>query len=214
MNVKNIIFDLGGVVIDLDRQRAVHGLQNLGVADANVLLGEYQQKGPFLLLESGRMSTAQFYDVILPMCRPGTTCSEIQDAFESFLVDLPTARLVALRDLRRRGFKIYMLSNTNPLMYSHWIELAFRQEGYTVNDYFDGIVVSFQERTCKPDPKIFRNLLERYGLSAEETLMLDDSAANCESARSVGLQAIQVKKAGPDTMLEIAARLKEEGPAK
>lgn len=214
MKVKNIIFDLGGVVIDLDRERAVHGLRNLGVGDAEVLLGEYQQKGPFLLLESGKMSSARFYDVLLPLCRPGTTCSELQEAFESFLVDLPTERLEALRKLRRQGFRIYMLSNTNPVMYNHWIELAFRQEGYTVNDYFDGIVVSFQERTCKPDPQIFRNLINRYGLDPAETLMLDDSAANCESARSVGLQAIQVKKTGPDTMLEIAARLREEGPAK
>lgn len=212
--VKNIIFDLGGVVIDLDRSRAVHGLRNLGVADAEVLLGEYQQKGPFLLLESGKISSAQFYDVLLPLCRPGTTCSELQEAFESFLVALPTARLESIRKLRKEGFKVYMLSNTNPVMYNHWIELAFRQEGRMVNDYFDGIVLSFQERTCKPDPVIFRNLLERYGLKAEETLMLDDSEANCESARSVGMQAVRVTKTGADTMLEIAARLKEEGPAK
>jgi len=213
-NIKNIILDLGGVVIDLDRERAVHGLQSLGVADADKLLGQYEQKGPFLLLESGRMSAARFYDTLLPLCRQGTTCEEIQDAFESFLVDLPTSRLEAIRKLRKAGYRIFMLSNTNPVMYNSWIELAFRQEGLTVNDYFDGIVVSFQERTCKPDPLIFRNVINRYGLTPSETLMLDDSAANCESARSVGLDAIQVTKTGPDTLLGIAGRLMEEGTAR
>lgn len=213
MNIKNIIFDLGGVIIDLDRERAVGALQSLGVADANVLLGEYEQKGPFFLLESGRMSAGKFFDTLLPLCRPGTTCGEIQDAFERFLVTLPTARLEAIRKLRKAGFKVYMLSNTNPVMYNGWIELAFRQEGFSVNDYFDGIVVSFQERTCKPDPVIFRNIIKRYALDPSQTLMLDDSAANCQSARSEGLEAIQVMKTGPDTMLEIAQRLLEKGAA-
>ena len=209
-NIKNIIFDLGGVVIDLDRQRAVLALQSLGINDAGKLLGEYEQKGPFLLLESGKMSAAQFFDTLLPLCRPGTSCVEIQDAFERFLVALPVQRLEAIRGLRKAGYNVYVLSNTNPVMYNHWIDLAFRQEGLSVNDYFDGIVVSYQERTCKPDPQIFCNVITRYSLNPSETLMLDDSAANCESARSVGLNAIQVKKSGDDTLLGIASRLLEK----
>lgn len=212
--IKNIIFDLGGVVIDLDRDHAVHALANLGVADADTLLGQYAQKGPFLLLESGLVTAARFYDGILPLCHPGTTCGEIQDAFERFLVDLPVERLAAIRALRKKGFKVFMLSNTNPVMYNHWIDLAFRQEALTVNDYFDGIVLSYQERICKPDPQIFKNLIERYHLEPSETLMLDDSAANCDSARSVGLNAIQVKKTGDDTFAQIVGRLEEDGPAK
>lgn len=213
-DIKNIIFDLGGVVIDLDRQRAVLALENLGIVDANRLLGEYEQKGPFLLLESGKMSAGQFYDALLPICRPGTSCVELQDAFERFLVALPTKRLEAIRALRKAGYRVFVLSNTNPVMYNHWIDLAFRQEGLTVNDYFDGIVVSYQERTCKPDPKIFSNLVKRYNLDPSHTLMLDDSAANCESARSIGLNAIQVMKNGPDTLLGIAERLLEEAKQK
>jgi len=214
MNIKNIIFDLGGVVIDLERERAVNALQNLGIVDADRLLGQYEQKGPFLLLESGLITAAQFYDGLLPMCHPGTTCTDIQDAFEKFLVDLPTDRLSAISALRKAGFKVYVLSNTNPVMYNHWIDLAFRQEGKTVNDYFDGIVTSFQERTCKPDPHIFRNLLKRYGLRPQDTLLLDDSDANCRSARGEGINAIVVKKSGEDSFEAITGRLKEEGPAK
>lgn len=66
---------------------------------------------------------------------------------------------------------------------------------------------------CKPDPRIFSNILKRYGLKAEETLLLDDSDANCQSAGNLGIKTITVKKTGPDTMLGIGERLLEEGPA-
>lgn len=209
--MKNIIFDLGGVVIDLKRQNAAEALEALGIADAPDLLGEYEQKGPFLLLEQGLTTTADFYDKILPRCRPNTTCTEIRDAFEKFLVAIPIERLQALRELREKGFKLYVLSNTNPLMFNHWIDLAFRQEGLSVNDYFDGVVTSFQEKMCKPDPEIFQHVVDRYKLDPSETLMLDDSEKNCASARSIGLNAIQIDNTGADSMLNVCARLAKEG---
>lgn len=212
--IKNIIFDLGGVVIDLERARAVQALGNLGIADSDILLGQYEQKGPFLLLESGKITASQFFDGLLPICHQGTSCTDIQDAFERFLVALPMERLETIRALRACGYRLFVLSNTNPVMYNHWIDLAFRQEGLSINDYFDGIVTSFQERTCKPDTRIFSNLLSRYGLNAAETLMLDDSEANCESARSLGINAIQIQRAGSDSFAEVCRSLKEAGAAK
>lgn len=212
--MKNIIFDLGGVVIDLRRDNAVKALTDLGISDANALLGEYEQKGPFLMLEKGMTTTADFYDDMIPRCTPGTRCVDVRDAFEKFLVDLPVARLRAIASLRKKGFRVFVLSNTNPLMYNHWIDAAFRGDGLSINDYFDGIVTSFQERTCKPDPEIFRRVIERYSLDPSETLMLDDSAANCESARSVGLHAIRIDNSGENNILAVCRRLEEEGPSK
>ena len=209
--MKNIIFDLGGVVIDLDRQRAADALEALGITDAPLLLGEYEQKGPFLLLETGHYTTADLFDNLIPRCRPNTTCAEIRDAFERFLVKIPIERLQAIRELREKGFRLFVLSNTNPLMYNHWIDLAFRQVGLSINDYFDGIVTSFQEKRCKPDPEIFRNVVDRYKLDPKETLMLDDSAKNCESARSIGLNAIQIDNNGTDSLIAVCHRLGEEG---
>ena len=213
-NIKNIIFDLGGVVIDLDRSSAISGLTELGIKDAADLLGEYEQKGPFLKLETGEITSSELFDTLLPQCNPGTTATDIRDAFEKFLVGLPVVRLQTIRQLRDKGYKLFVLSNTNPIMYNHWIEEKFRQEDMTVNDYFDGIVVSFQERTCKPDPQIFRNLAERYRLDPHETVLLDDSEANCKSARTIGLNAVQVKKDGDDSFLGICNRLLQKGTDK
>lgn len=208
-DIKNIIFDLGGVVIDLDKSKAIAALEKIGLHDASALLGEYEQKGPFLLLETGKMTDSEVYDTLLPKCKPGTTSTDIRDAFEEFLEELPIKRLETIRQLRKKGYNLYVLSNTNPIMYNHWIDNAFRAEGLSVNDYFDGIVVSYQEKTCKPDPKIFQNLVDRYRLDPSETIMLDDSAANCEAARSIGLNATKVEKEGENSFSEICNRLLE-----
>ncbi|MDE6272076.1 MAG: HAD family phosphatase [Muribaculaceae bacterium] len=200
--IKNIIFDLGGVVIDLRREDAVEALEKIGLKDADSMLGLYRQEEPFLGLETGRLTAGEFFETIRSMCH-GATDTEITDAFNRFLIDIPEERLVRLRKLREKGYRLFVLSNTNPVMYNSRIGMLFRKEGLTVNDYFDGIVASFQELTCKPDPEIFSTVVRRYRLNPEETLMLDDSPANCEAARSIGLNALQVGRRPDDDMMAL-----------
>ena len=211
--IKNIVFDLGGVVIDLDRDKAVEALTELGIKDADSLLGVYAQKGLFFQLETGEVTAAQFYDALLPQCKPGTTNEDIQNALEKFLIQIPVERLKLIRQLKEKGYRLFVLSNTNPIMFNHWIDNAFRVENLTINDYFDNIVVSFQERVCKPDPAIFRNLARRYDLNPAETLMLDDSEENCKAAESTGLMAIRVMPDGENSFRNICRRLLEKNNA-
>ena len=207
MDIKNIIFDLGGVVIDLQRRMAVDALDRLGIKDASALLGEYEQKGPFLMLEKGEISASELYDIILPHCKPGTTCTDVQNAFEEFLKDLPVERLKMIESLRNTGYKLFVLSNTNPIMFNHWIDNAFRNDGKSINDYFDGIVTSYQEKMCKPDPLLFKRVVERYNLNPEETIMLDDSEANVKSARSIGLLAKRIEPEGENSFINVCSAL-------
>lgn len=208
-NIKNVIFDLGGVVIDLDRDRAVKGLTDLGLRDADDMLGLYGQKEPFLGLETGERSTADFFDLMRQKMHPGTTDRQITDALNQFLVDLPAERLAMLRRMRMAGFRIFVLSNTNPVMYNTWIANAFRREGGSINDYFDGIVASFEELMCKPDVRIFQTLMCRYGLNPSETLMLDDSDKNCRAAAQAGAHAFRIGDTDKDNMLAICESLIE-----
>lgn len=191
-NVKNLIIDLGGVVIRLKRERAVDELISLGIEDADTLLGLYRQEPPFLSLETGEITAGEFYDTL--RARAGNSVSDLrwQEAFNAFLVDLPVERLEALRVARKAGFRLFVLSNTNPVMFNSWIARAFRAEGLTINDYFDGVVTSFSEGCCKPDERIFRIVLERYALKPEETVMLDDSEANCRAAEQTGMQSLHI----------------------
>ena len=159
------------------------------------------------MLETGEISASELYDIFLPHCKKGTTCTDIRDAFEEFLRELPIERLKMLETLRAKGYRIYVLSNTNPIMYNHWIDNAFRNDGKSINDYFDGIVTSYQEKMCKPNPEIFKRVISRYGLKPEETLMLDDSEANVNAAKSVGLQAKKVEPSGENSFMEICESL-------
>lgn len=209
-NIRNVVFDLGGVIIDLARENAVRELQLLGIEDADCLLGLYKQEEPFLGLETGKRTAGEVFDILRSKCKPGTSDKDIEKAFESFLVRIPAQRLETLRKLRNAGYGVYALSNTNPIMFHGWISREFRQEGLAVRDYFDGIVASFEEGMCKPDTDIFRTVLRRYSLSPDETLMLDDSAANCKAAQEAGMTAIRIDNSGNGsgheamTMIEVA----------
>lgn len=208
-NIKNVIFDLGGVVIDLDRDRAVKALDELGLEDANDMLGLYGQKEPFYGLETGERSTGEFFDLLRSRMTPGVTDTQLTEAFNRFLVDLPSCRLEMLRRMRMAGYRIFVLSNTNPVMFNTWIDRAFRQEGGSINDYYDGVVVSFQELMCKPNVAIFETLMRRYGLNPSETLMLDDSEKNCRAAAEAGAHAFQIGQTDKDDMMAICGALLE-----
>lgn len=190
--IKNVVIDLGGVMIDLDRERCVRAFELLGLKGADSMLGLYKQEEPFLSVETGRISSARFYDGLRSLTSRNITDEQFENAFNEFLVALPVERLNALTAMRGDGLKLYMISNTNAIMYDGWIKQAFMQQSRHVGDYFDGIITSFAEGTCKPDPLIFKILLDRYHLVPAETILLDDSEANCEAARGLGMQALRI----------------------
>jgi len=202
--IDNIVFDLGGVVIDLHRERCIEEFEKLGYADAGKDLDLYVQAGPFLALETGRITSAEFFSLVRRKCRQDTTDKDIQNAFNAFLVALPKERLRALLALREK-YRVFGLSNTNPVMYDSWISMAFSVDGLRIDDYFEGVVKSFAEGVCKPDPAIFATLIRRYNLEPSRTLYLDDSPANCHAAESLGLHTELVSE--DNTMLQIISRL-------
>ena len=192
-NYDNIVFDLGGVIFNIDRDKCVSILEDLGLAGAARLLDLYCQSGDFLALEEGRISAGEFFDILRRDCaKPDVSDAELTDALCSFITSLPVHRLEALRKLRDTGKRVYALSNTNPIMYHTVIDRMFRVEGLSVLDYFDGMILSFQEKVCKPAPAIFEILLRRHSLEPEKPLFLDDSQKNCEAARRCGINALLV----------------------
>lgn len=122
--IKNLVFDLGGVLVDLDRDACVRAFARIGFPQADALLDSYKQTGMFLALDEGRASTAEFYDYIRRESGRETPDEAIQQAFCQFLVGLPVYKLEMLRGLRNR-FNVYMLSNTNDVMMPYIRERYF-----------------------------------------------------------------------------------------
>lgn len=194
--IKNLLFDLGGVIMDIRRENAVDALRRLGLADADRLLGLYEQKGPFMLLEEGRITPQEFREEIRRRIPHPVTDSEIDAAFIKFLTGIPLHRLRQLEQLAAKGFGIYLLSNTNPIMWHSRISEEFTKDGKNINHYFRGMVTSFEAKMMKPDPAIFRYAAETLKIEPAETLFLDDSQKNLDAAASVGFQTALVP---PDT---------------
>ena len=201
--IRNLLFDLGGVLMDLDRSRCVRAFDAMGMADADSFFGLYKQTGPFMSLEEGSIDPVTFrrqLRELLPGGGAGVSDLAIDEALFKFLIGIPPHRLEALREARLRGYKIYMLSNTNPIMWHGFIADEFpRSGGHPMDWYFDGTVTSFEAGVCKPDAKIFGYACSKLCIKPEETLFFDESAANCAAAAALGF-ATAVVSPGTDVV--------------
>ena len=189
--IKNLLFDQGGVIVDLDRDRCLDALRRLGMENPEEMIGLYLQAGPFQALEAGTMSVDEFHAAVLPFFPAGVTTEQIDAAFSSFIVGIPRHRLASLRALRER-YRTYILSNTNPIMFRGVIAREFAQEGLDVNAYFDGITVSYEAGSNKPDRGIFDYAISTMGIVPGETLFLDDGQANLDAAAELGFHTLLV----------------------
>lgn len=193
--ITTLLFDLGGVIMDIDRNNCVRAFEKLGMSDINHFLGEYAQKGIFAQLEEGNLTAEEFHNEVKKHCPAGTTDREIDDAFNDFLIGIPRKRLERLLELKK-DFRLCLLSNTNRIMWDSKIAAEFRQiPDLDIHSYFDGIATSFEAHSLKPSPEIFRYTEEKLHLVPSETLFLDDSEANVDAARKLGFNAEVVDSA-------------------
>ena len=173
-NIKTIIFDLGGVLMYLDKQKCIDAFEDLGFSDITEYLGEYEQKGMFMDLEDGTISATEFRDEVRKHIGEAITDQQIDEAFNRFLVGIPEQKLTLLRQLHK-SYRLFMLSNTNPIMFESRIPELFRIQGLNIPDYFDKLYLSYQLGVTKPSPKIFEKIIADSGILPQETLFLDDS---------------------------------------
>lgn len=190
--IKNLMFDLGGVIMNIRRENCVDAFRTLGMENPDRFLGEYAQSGPFAAIEDGRSTPAEFRNEIRSIVGRDLTDKEIDDAFGRFLTGIPVYRLEELEKLKKR-FNLYLLSNTNPIMWADGIARNFAQQGHNVDYYFKGVVKSYEAGVMKPDPEIFRIAERRFSIVPEETIFLDDSEANCKAAEKLGFKTIWVR---------------------
>lgn len=184
--IKNLIIDFGGVLIDLDRQRCIENFKRLGLPDVEVVLDIYHQQDFFQKYEKGLITSAEFRDVIREKIGKPVTDAQIDDAWNSFLVSIPAAKLDLLLNLRK-DYVVYLLSNTNEIHWQWSCQHAFPYKTFRVEDYFEHIYLSYEMNMAKPDAEIFQKVLDDTGIIPAETLFIDDSAANCRAAEALGI---------------------------
>lgn len=189
--IRNLLFDLGGVIINLDRQRCVDALTALGDEKADEMLDLSVQRGTLMDLEEGKISPSDFFKCMRQKIGKAVSDEEIVHALNELLIGIPLDRLTLLRKLRQR-FNVMMLSNTNPIMFDTKIAECFAQEGLSITDYFDDVYLSYRLKSCKPDIAIFKKVIELSRIVPQETLFFDDSKKNLDAAASLGFKTFLV----------------------
>ncbi|MCQ2346829.1 MAG: HAD family phosphatase [Paludibacteraceae bacterium] len=209
--IRNILFDLGNVLIDLDVQRTFKAFEALlpqkSIKDLPVtaldLMGGGESK-LVQLYQTGDISTEDFIRTILSICRPNTTREQVVNAWLAMLLQIPEQRLECLRQLKRAGYKVYILSNINEL-HVDWTLDYFRRCGIAVKGrnhlpetdiqseriYLDGVFFSNEMHLAKPDARCYEEVIKQTGIRPEETLYIDDLPANIAAGQQAGLQVLQ-----------------------
>lgn len=188
--IKNIIFDLGGVVITIDQPQAVQRFTEIGVKDADKRLDPYTQEGIFGDLEAGIITAEDFRRELSKLIGREATYEECQYGWQGYKKDVPKRNLDMLKRLRKEGYRVILLSNTNQYMMD-WAESPnFDGEGHSVKEYFDAIYLSFRVKMMKPDEQFFRYVLTQEKIFPEETIFIDDGPRNVAAASQLGIYTL------------------------
>lgn len=197
--IKHVIFDFGGVLLDLDMPRTMAAFKALG-ADMGALLQPASQAvagskagatlcdgvaacGVMDLYQTGDVTTARLVDEILAHCRPGTTAAQVMEAWDACLLSIPGYKLDYVRELRSRGYQVHLLSNTNEAHWTWAVEDCFH--GHP-EEFFHSLFLSQEMHMAKPNADIFQSVLSRLQALPGECLFLDDTQSNVDAASALG----------------------------
>ncbi len=191
-NISTLIFDLGGVIVDLDLAKCIQNFKSLGLENIEQYLSNFGQKDFFMQFEKGQIGIPVFRDEIRKLAGIELTDAQIDKAWCSFLTQIPVEKLHLLSELKKK-YRLLMLSNTNPLHIQTAVAAEFRKTGKTMQDFFDKCYLSYEMGMVKPDVEIFEALLADAQVKAEECLFLDDGKKNIDTAAALGIQTYWVK---------------------
>ena len=183
---QHIIFDLGGVLINLDYGKTNQAFIDLGFPHFDHMFSQFTADRFFEKLETGQIDTETFYKVITAIGKPGLNQLQVRDAWNAMLLDFRKDSLDYLRELQSR-YTIYLLSNTNAIHLEAVEQIYSDQFGKgSLNDYFTKAWYSHLIGYRKPHAETYAFVLQDAGIAAENTLFIDDTAPNIETARQLG----------------------------
>ena len=188
MAIKNIIFDLGGVLLNIDFNKTKKAFENLGVKDFDSFYTKDSANPVFEALETGDISAEEFYAALQKHCTAGTSFSQIKAAWNEILIDFRKESIAALPELATR-YTIYLLSNTNSIHHAAFTAMFEKEfNGKNFDSHFTRAYYSHTLQKRKPYPETYSYVINDAGMIEAETLFIDDSFANIEGADKAGLQ--------------------------
>ena len=186
--IKNIIFDLGGVIFDIRSENVPEAFARLGVRDFDKLYTQQAQSDAIDLFEEGRMSVPEFRDYVRSIAGGvPLTDQQIDDAWNAIMGDIPEARVEMLQELRKK-YRIFLFSNSNKLNCDQFRVDMRKKFGYDIFEtLFEKAYFSHEIHYRKPHVEAFEFILRDAGIKPEETLFIDDTVRHVEGAKKCGL---------------------------
>ncbi|MFK8037951.1 MAG: HAD family hydrolase [Crocinitomicaceae bacterium] len=190
LNYEAIIFDLGGVILNINYHKTAEAFKELGVTNFDELYSQAQQIGIFNALEVGEIQPEAFYEAIRQMSGLPLSNSVIEAAWNAMLLDLPNHRVDLIKRIRDE-VPIYLLSNTNIIHLKAFRKIIENDCGNALllEDLFQKVYYSHEIGMRKPDANTFRYVLNQHHLSPQNTLFIDDSIQHIEGAKAAGIKA-------------------------
>lgn len=191
--IKNIIFDLGGIFIDIHFSKTEEAFAKLGIENFNLLYNQHHASDIFAKLETGAISPEAFYDTLrIETNKNSLTNKEIESAWIAMLGDYFLPAIEWLDEIKNR-YKIFLFSNTNAIHVPHLYKIFKAQTGKeSFENFFITTYYSHNLGLRKPHEDSFKAILEKEKLTAAETLFIDDTEKNIVGAKLAGLQTIHL----------------------
>ena len=196
--IKAIIFDMGGVLVDLDIEDCKKVFkETLGYNDIDQIIDACHQKGIYGDLEEGTLSAEEFRSIVLAGSRPGSVPEMVDEAMSHILVGIQPYKVQMLKKLAQE-YDLYMLSNNNAICLPY-SRAMFADAGIPLEDIFKKCFFSFEMKALKPSAAFYKEVVEQIGMPAEEMFFIDDSQRNVDGSIAAGLPAVYYE---PGTDLE------------
>lgn len=189
--VKNIVFDLGGVLLDIDPQRTVKSFEALGLTNVIKPGGWGYKQEVFLHMEEGKLTDGEFRDGIRELLPGPVLDAEIDAAWCAMLIDFPAERVTLLKQLESK-YNLYLFSNTNNIHVNYFHKLFHQKFGFSMSDLFVKDYYSHEINRRKPSLESFQFVLNDAALNPRETLFIDDSKENVMGAERAGMHAFHL----------------------
>lgn len=191
-NIRNIIFDLGGVILDLSVESTMRQLAALSGLSPDAIIEKYKVQPAFTEYECGNMTDNEFRDAVRGIFNIQCSDADIDKCWNAMLGGIPVAKIEMLRQLKSK-YRTYLLSNTNAIHLSFFSNMVARTHSIeSLDPLFHKTYYSHVLRMRKPHAPIYEHVLRDNNLKAEETVFLDDNLANLEGAASVGIKTIHI----------------------
>jgi putative hydrolase of the HAD superfamily len=203
-NIDTIIFDLGGVILNLDYQKTINAFQELGSTDFEEMYAQAQQNDLFDKYETGEISSQHFVNSLLPFVKERTSPNKVVHAWNAMILDFPLERLNLLDALKEK-YSTYLLSNTNELHLQEVKKALKKVTDRNLESYFTKAYFSHEINLRKPNKEIFDFVCLENSLQPDRTLFIDDTIGHVNGSIQSGINGVHLTK---DKTLESLFALK------